>query len=384
MANKTIERKNWISNFSLIGTPKINDFTFKIDEQSEKSAWIYNSLNLGIDCGEQYGVVYCELMGGYSDERENVIYAHGKKEDGTDDWSNQITVDWEDRFDKDILDTLGDACFLIVGLELTSKKKVFYKKFLSAYDAIAYIQEHLSEDMVVNVRGTLKYTEYQGNTQVHKNINRIVLSKVNDPADYVARCTQTILINSDSVDYKNVDKDKSVLYIEAKVLDYLKEKDGVEIKGQYPFSKQFEFRLPAISEQVMKVLHEKLFKVKRGWTQLTLEGVLIEGGAVVTATWDDVPKDIKDLVSIGIFTQEQAIKKCSENGNREQRIVFVSPYMKKNEDGNTEIQKFPEMYKDEDLIFDFDNDTDEDDEDIDNENTESSDIGNMEWLKGIV
>ena len=67
MAEKIV-KKDWVSNFTLIGKPKISeDYTFKIDEKSEKSAWVYNSLNLGIDCGEKYGVVYAEMMGGYSE-----------------------------------------------------------------------------------------------------------------------------------------------------------------------------------------------------------------------------------------------------------------------------------------------------------------------------
>ena len=42
MAKKTEERKvikrdNWSSSFVLTGRAKINNFTFKIDEQSEKS-----------------------------------------------------------------------------------------------------------------------------------------------------------------------------------------------------------------------------------------------------------------------------------------------------------------------------------------------------------
>ena len=53
MEKKVIMKKDWISNFNLIGVPKINDYTFKINEKSEKSSWVYNSLNLGIDCGEK-------------------------------------------------------------------------------------------------------------------------------------------------------------------------------------------------------------------------------------------------------------------------------------------------------------------------------------------
>ena len=173
-----LTRENWIANFNLIGEAVIKnpEYTYKINERSEKSAWIYNSLNLGVDCGEKCGIVYAELMGGYSDERQNVIYAHGKKDDGSDDFSNRIEVAWEDRFNEEVLAEIGEMCFITVGLEKTNKGKTYYKKFLSAYDAIKYVEENLEDGMVVNVRGNLKYSTYQDNTQVRKEITSIVLS----------------------------------------------------------------------------------------------------------------------------------------------------------------------------------------------------------------
>ncbi|MDD5980186.1 MAG: hypothetical protein PUC23_03640, partial [bacterium] len=248
MENKVIKRSDWVSNFNLIGKPIINDFTFKLNEKSEKSNWIYNALNLGIDCGENAGCVYCELMGGYSEENENKIFAHGKKDDGSDDFDSQIVVDWEDRFNDDILEEIGDLSFITVGLEKTDKDKTFYKKFLSAYDAIAYIKEHLSEDMVVNVKGNLKYSTYNDVVQVRKNITSIVLSKVDDASKYKATFTQSILIDRYSASLKNIDKDKGVMYVDARVLDYVKEINGVEVKGQYPYNKQFEFAMDFSNE----------------------------------------------------------------------------------------------------------------------------------------
>uniref|UniRef100_UPI0025A22B1B hypothetical protein n=1 Tax=Klebsiella pneumoniae TaxID=573 RepID=UPI0025A22B1B len=80
------------------------------------------------DCSEKYGTVYCELMGGYSEENENKIFAHGKKDDGSDDFEKQIIIDWDDRFNDDVLEEVGDLSFLVVGLEKTSEGKTFYKK----------------------------------------------------------------------------------------------------------------------------------------------------------------------------------------------------------------------------------------------------------------
>lgn len=385
---KVIKKSNWTSNFNLIGTPKINDYSFKIDEKSEKSAWIYNAMNLGIDCGEKYGVIYCEMMSGYSEENENRIYAHGKKEDGSDDFEKQIIVDWDDRFNDDVLEEIGELSFITVGLEKTDKGKTFYKKFLSAYDAISYIKEHLTDDMVVNVRGNLKYSSYNESVQVRKNVTSIVLSKVDDASKYKATFVQSILIDKDSASLKNVDKDKGVMYVDAKVLDYVKEVNGIEVKGQYPYNKRFEFEMDFSNEAQCKKIMDKLFKVKKGITQINFEGEFIEGGAVVTATWDDVPDDIKDLVDMGVYSREEALAKCTANGNRERRMVLKKPDIRHVGDDDNKvpvIQKFVEQYAEDDLILDYlyqNKDNDEPPFDAD-EDEESDSDNSMDWLNAL-
>lgn len=396
MEKKVITRSDWVSNFTLIGKPKISeDYTFKIDEKSEKSNWIYNSLNLGIDCGERNGVIYAELMGGYSEENENRIFAHGKKEDGSDDFEKQIVVDWDDRFDEDVLEKIGELSFITVGLEKTSEGKTFYKKYLSAYDAIAYIKEHLTEDMVVNVKGNLKYSSYNDNTQVRKNITSIVLSKVDDASKHAARFTQTVLLDKDSASLKKIDKDKSVMYIDAMVLDFLKEYNGIKLVnakgeekgGQFPYKKQFEFELNLENEAQCKAIYEKLFKVKKDINQITFEGEFIEGGAVVTATLDDVPDDIKSLIGV-VYTEEEVLARCTANGSKERRMVLKKPQIKLvGEDKTPVIQKFDGRFKEEELVLDylFENDGNKSTNDkapFDTE--EESDTDNsMDWLNSL-
>lgn len=383
---KVIARDNWMSNFALIGVAKVNDYTFKIDEKSEKSSWIYNSLNLGVDCGEKHGTVYAEMMGGYSSEQPSAIYAHGKKDDGSDDFEAKVTVDWDDRFNEEILETIGDLSFITVGLEKTDKEKTFYKKFLSAYDAIAYIKAHLEDGMVINVRGNLKYSMYQDKVQVRKNITSIVLSKVDDVSKYIARFTQTILLDKASASLKNIDKDKSVMYIDARVLDYMKEYNGKEVKGQFPFNKQFEFEMDFSNEAQCKKIMEKVFKVKKGITQMTFEGDLIEGGAVVTATLDDIPQDIKDLIDCGVYTEEEALARCSSNGNREQRMVLRKPMVRLvGEDKTPTLQRFEEKYSEDDLVLDYLYDDEETATEAAEEGeTESTETGDgLEWLNSL-
>lgn len=381
-----INREDWVSNFNLVGTAKVSDYTFKIDEKSEKSDWIYNSLNLGVDCGEKFGTVYCEMMGGYADERENVIYAHGKDGDGKDDFDNKLTIDWDDRFDEEIIESCGSLCFITVGLEMTAKtNKTFYKKFLSAYDAIAYIQEHLEDGMVVNVKGNLKYSTYNDTTQVRKNITSIVLSKA-EPEKFRATFTQSVLLDKASANLKNIDKDRGIMYVDARVLDYVKEINGVEIKGQYPYPKQFEYAFPDLTnqEQVKKIM-DKLFKVKKDISQVTFEGQFVEGGAVVQATLDDIPQDIKDLIDMGIYTEEEALARCSSSGNREQHMILTKPLIKLVGDDKIPVmQIFANRYTEDDLYFDIPDAEDNVKEDIDDEDDTETDSGSsMDWLNNL-
>lgn len=385
MEKKVITKSDWVSNFTLIGKPVIGDFTYKMGEKSEKSNWIYNALNLGVDCGEKFGTVYAEMMGGYGEDRANKIYAHGKKDDGSDDFSKQIIVEWEDRHKDEVLEEIGDLSFITIGVEKTSDGKTFYKKFLSEYDAIDYLKEHLSQDMVINVKGRLGYSTYNDNVQVRKKISSIVLSKVDDPANYKATFTQSVLIDKDSASLKNIDKDKGVMFVETRVLDYVSEIKGVEVKGQYPFNKTFEFEMNLDNEKQCKTILEKLFKVKKGVTQITFEGEFIEGGAVVTATWDDVPDDIKDLVEAGLYDKEEAMAKCTANGARERRMVLKKPSIKLvGDDKVPVIQKFEERYTEEDLILDYLYNEDVTEDTANNTTSDNDDSDDsMDWLANL-
>lgn len=383
---KTIQRSDWVARFNLVGRPVIGDYTYKLNEKSEKSQWIYNSLNLAVDCGEKCGTVYAEMLGGYSADGENKIYVHGKDENGNDDFKKKIVVDFEDRFNDDILEEVGDMSFVNIGLEKTSEGKTFYKKFLSAYDAIEYIHENLREDMVINVSGDLKYSEYNGNVQVRKNITSIALSKAEDSSKYKATFTQSVLLDKDSASLKEIDKDKGVMFVNARVLDYVKEVNGIEVKGQYPYKKQFEFAMNFENEKQCKTIYEKLFKVKKDITQVTFEGDFVEGGAVVTATWDDIPDDIKDLVKTGVYTKEEALAKCTANGSRERRMVLKKPMIKLvGDDKVPVVQKFEERFTEDDLYLDYlykNKDTNNDKPSFDTDEESGSD-DSMSWLNDL-
>ena len=119
---------------------------------------------------------------------------------------------------------------------------------------------------------------------------------------------------------------------------------------------------------------------------------MIEGGAVITATEDDIPDDIKTLIEIGVYTLEEALAKCTVSSGREKRMVIRKPFIKmvEDKDGNKTpvIQKFEKKYDEEDLILDFmigDNDDsgDTSEETTETENEEVPANDDSSWLDNL-
>ena len=370
-----LSKTNWTQQFTLVGKAIVNDYTFKLDEHSNKSDWIYNQLNLNVDCGEHSGKVSAEMMGGYGSERNNnVIYVHGKNEDNSDDFKNQYTIDWVDRFDESILEDIGSTCFINIGLEKDIHDKTVVKRFLTPYDAIAYVSENLEDGMVINVRGQLRYQLYNGNVQCRKEINSIFLSKA-EPDAYRASFVQTMLLDKDSAGKSTIDKDKKVMYVNAYILEKFKEFNGWDltengkVKGGIfvPLRKTFEFDLNGKEPTQTAKLIDKVFKVKKGVTQITFEGEFVETGAAVTATEDDLTDDVKDMIDCGFYTLEEALVKCSTNGARERKMMILKPQIRMvgDDDNKTsQVQIFKEQFEEEDLQLDclVPRETEDDDE----------------------
>lgn len=341
--NELTPLKKGKAEFNLIGKVKINDFTFNLDVESSKenSDWVYNRLNLGVDCGE-FGIIYCEMMGGYGTDRDNVIYVHGKKDNNgkkQDDFENRYTIAWEDRNDKEVLNEIGDMCFKTVGLEKDVQGKTEYKKFLTEYDTIAYINEILKDEMIVNIKGTLQYNTYKDTVQVKKNITSIVLSKVEDSKDFKATFTQSILL--DNLAIGKLDKDTRSIPITAMVIDNVqkyedklitKKINGKISKGiNLPLIKTFNFLIGEDENKAKQMLKQFKVKSSKNITQLTVDGYFTKGNiSTVEITEDDIPDDIKEMIELGFLDKEEIIGKMAKangtNGVPEQMII-KSPHI---------------------------------------------------------
>ena len=342
--------------FTLIGKVKVTDKTFNLDN-SYDSGWTDNQMYLGVDRGGGR-MIKEEMRGGFFPDDDNILRGFSKDDKDDDGKSKQVEIAWEDRFDEELLDTVADTSFITVGVEKDVKGKTVYKKFLSAYDAVEYLNDHLEDGMIVNVKGNIGYSEYEDNVTVKKEITSIVLSKVEDEADFKATFTQTILLDFDSIGKK--DPEKNTMALNAYVVDYVgKPKiDGkkVEIKKNVTYPKTFEVAINENPEITAKML-QKFFKVKKKGSinVLTVMGNLIEGAAIVNITDDDIPDDIKELIEMGLYSEEEAKAKCAVGGNnRERRMVILKPditYVGQDDERKPTVAFEEGKYEDSDLYF---------------------------------
>ena len=355
---KSTERKalkKGKATFNLIGRAKVTDKTFNLDN-SYDSGWTDNQMYLGVDCGNG-NIVYAEMRSGFFPDKDNVIRAYDKNEKDESGKSKSVEIAWEDRLDEALLDSIADSSFLTVGVEKDVKGKTVYKKFLTAYDAVEYLNDYLEDGVVVNVKGNIGYSEYEGNVSVKKDITSIVLSKVENEEDFKATFSQTILIDSKSIGKKN--EEKGTMELEAYVIDYVGSPkiDGekVEIKKNVVFPRTFEVEINENPEITAKML-QRFFKPKKGkLTEITVTGNLVEGAAIVNITEDDIPDDIKELIAMGLYSEEEAEKKCAVgNNNREKRMIIVKPditYVGQGDERKPTVAFEENKYEDSDLYF---------------------------------
>ena len=394
---KTKERKalkKGKAAFNLIGRVKVTDKTFNLDN-SYDSGWTDNSMYVGVDCGNG-NTVYAEMRSGFFPDKDNVIRAYSKDEKDDAGKSKSVEIAWEDRLDESLYDSISDSSFLTVGVEKDVKDKTVYKKFLTAYDAVEYLNEHLEDGMIVNVKGTIGYSEYEGNVSTKKEITSIVLSKIDDEADFKATFSQTILVDSKSIGKKN--DDKGTIELAAYVVDYVgKPKiDGekIEVKKNVTYPKIFEVAINENPEITAKML-QRFFKPKKGKiTEITVTGNLVEGGSTVNITEDDIPDDIKELIEMGLYSEEEAEKKIAVgNGNRERRMIIVKPditYVGTGDDRKPTVAFEDGKYDEDDLYFyeqallDAGAEPSSDDNtDSENEETSSEDDDLLAMLEGM-
>lgn len=398
MAKEINVIKRGQQNFTLIGKAKLGQYSFKIDEKSKKSAYIYSQANLTLKTKE--GEISASVMGGYNPEKDNVIYTFTKGDKNKK--GQKFTVSWEDRFDEEIIETVADMKLFKAGVSRKEDGTVKYVKFLHPYDFISHLEQHMVDGEVYVIRGELQYQEYNGELKVNKNITSVTLAKeeiANDPETHVSKFTQTILTDSNFLG--KPDKETMTVPVDAYVVDFFNEYQGQEIvrmeNGKekngltMPVPKSFDFKIAKDMETTKKLL--KYLKPKRGAvTEIVMEGIFSKSQGELKGeelTIDDLDDDIKFMVEIGAYSLEEALGKVNfvYGEKTPEKMLLTRPAIKKieNKDGSSTltVNYTPDKYNEEDLIIEnilevnnakFKTDEDEEEDIFNEEETEDNDL----------
>lgn len=361
--------KTKANGFSLIGKfmkpKKKGKEAIELNLVSKTSDYTFNRMNLGIYCGERYGTVFTTLMGGYfPTSRDSIIYCKGKDENGNTDWSKNIQVAWEDRMKESILKEVSNFNFYTCALELDTEGKLVYKNFLSAYDMIEYVNDHLNDGDVVSISGNIRYDRYNGKTTRKLEPKKIIKSFVEKKDDFsenkyfYAHFNQTIIFNKDSIGDYN--KDTREIEINAYVPQYFG-KDVKETKA-LPFNFVYQVK-EGSDEGKLRKLIRLLFPTKKGYSYGTYNGEIVESGSTVETTVEDLPEEFQLLIKYNALTEEEALATCATSSGNEKKMIIKNPKPLKDKDGKvTGFDVVEDMY-DEDIIdFDFLRNNEEDDD----------------------
>ena len=366
MAKEINVIKRGQQNFTLIGKAKLGQYSFKIDEQSKRSSYIYSQANLTLKTKE--GEISASVMGGYNPEKDNIIYAFSKGD--KDNKGQSFTISFDDRFDEEIIETVADMKLFKAGISKKEDGSIEYVKFLHPYDFINHLEQHMVDGEVYVVRGELQYQEYNGEMQIKKNITSVTLAKeeiANDPETHEAKFSTTILTDSNFLGKPN--KETMTVVLDTYVVDFFNEYQGQEIVRMVngkekngltmPIPKSFDFKIAKDMETTKKLL--KYMKPKRGAvTEIVMEGIFSKSQGELKGeelTIDDLDDDIKFMVEIGAYTLQEALGKVNfvYGEKTPEKMLLTRPAIKKVEgkDGSSTlaVNYTPDKYNEEDLII---------------------------------
>jgi len=136
------------NTFTFEGHAIVNDNSFTINKTNEAGTWVFNSLNVGVDCGD-HGINYVNLMGGFNPNGGSYITIQKVDSNGSiRPKEDNITVNWEDRLDFDVTaEDINKSSFIEVTLEKDNNGKNVSKSFITAYDAVDYIKEFITDKL---------------------------------------------------------------------------------------------------------------------------------------------------------------------------------------------------------------------------------------------
>lgn len=339
--NLETELRGGVSRFSAYGKVSISADTFPTDATKAASGYTYKRVSFPVSVGDN-NTIYVQMMGGYSPKKP-VIYARNTDND-------PIEVNWDLRTNENILENIADRSFVKVRLEKDADGKLIEKKFLSEFDAITYMADHLKDGQQVYIGGDVEYRHYNGQIQRSFNMTTVALDE-NEDRKPSAQLSQTYLIDNTSVDrdWEDQLEEKKQLVVNAYVPQYVGKHEGKQIKKTLAFPQQFVLKATDENMDKRKAIVKRFLLTDEDVVrELSLLCDLVDGYEESTGNVE-LSDDLKELIKLGFMTEEAAEKQMTIGGNRVRETVLVRPMLRRN-NGQPELM-MEDKYAPEALVF---------------------------------
>lgn len=360
MADLLTELKGGQSSFTLMGRAIVKEDALQGVQQKEKSTWRHVNSSFGVDTGEG-NTIYARIWGGYKVDKP--ILKRWDKE------NNFVDIKWENRLNEEIISNLRPNELFKAGFERGEDGKLIIKEFISEIDFEDYLREHLADGMSVRVRGEVEYSEYNDDINRRYNIKSVFLAEPYKGKDGetvtpvpLAQIRQTYLLDSDALDRKwesELEKDGKTI-VRAVVPQYLSNRKVgdkyVDFKKTVPLGQGIVIKLKDATDEkelaTKKVIINKFFKVKRDVVrEIVLVNNINEG--YDEATGVEINDEMRELIELGVFTEEDIKKQVTIRGNRISELVFLQPAVTKKDTGEIKLQLDDAKYAPEALVVPF-------------------------------
>ena len=312
------------NSFEFKGKAIITDKTFTIDKLNDAKTWQYNSLNLGVDCGND-GIHYVSLMGGFNPNKENYIYLNTIDEDGK--FSGQkLNVAWEDRFNI----TPNMSQLNMIKIALNTETNYSKEIFMHPYDAIKAIKAYLENDMLISVTGHIDFTpetDTSGNTTWR--MQHIVDGIFARRAEGFVPSTSlkfSGLIDKDTIGKPNKEDKNIPLFI--KIPYYVNKVNKVKYNQTclVPIKVLWNIAQYGDKIELVKSAKEQIFtpEDKKYADEIGIKCRYTGGVKTVEPSIEDLPQQLQTLIALGVLTKEQALSGDAIKNTVPSELEFVT------------------------------------------------------------
>lgn len=258
--------------------------------------------------------------------------------------NEKIEINWEDRFDEDVIDTVANYKKFTVDLGEDCGGR---KDFVSTYDAILHLHEWLPKYKgKVAVTGQFVKEAYKGKYFDKFKINNVYA--VDSDVKSRLGLTMDVFYNKECVDKADFKTEKKI-YINGYISQYINKDEGIKYIPQQVVFNATKYNLE--NENHKKKYDYKMKYVdidKKTMVHMLWEVVLLRGAEEVEFTVDMLTKSQKEQYELGIRTLDDFKPRGNILGDKLNEYRLLEPKLTGDfEDGLVDTEMKTSEFEDE-------------------------------------